>query len=177
MILASLLLTVCGQDLELEAKTLRGEGRYLQALEVAANLPEDRARLHRLLILWTGGDLGGALREALARPDDGRIDATQRELCSCGTRLALQLGEVDLACEFVDAWEQQVFEATDLSSAERQSWIDGWAPGTGVAAAREEARALAQRLDGAERGTDLARGTTLGLGALVLISLGWLSRR
>ena len=172
MILAGLLLSLFAQDLEAEAKNLREAGSYLEALEVAADLSDpERERLHRVLILWTAGDLGGALLEAAGRPAEGPNDETQRDLCWNGALLSLQLGEVDYARQFVKAGAQQIEGATYLNEVGRSNWREGFA------GLLDDVEALDQRLQDARAGTSRARTTTLGLGAVVLLALGFLARR
>ncbi len=178
MIAALLLTGLLAQDLEGEARGLRMQGRFVEALAILENVDEpSRAALERTLTLWSAGDLGGALLAALDGLATGGTPDTRRQLLSNATELALELGEAAMALDLVTRWEEAIAGASDLTDEERLQWTKGWGPGTGSAAARARAQAVADRLADAEQGVTWARLVTLMIGGLAVVGMVAAGRR
>jgi hypothetical protein len=166
------------QDLEAEATGLTAAGHYLEALAVIDSVA-DPARAARLRVdaLWAAGDLGGALQAGLAGLEQDADPDTRRRLLWGSLSLCLQLGEAGLAQDLIPRLEEAVTSAPDLDQAGRAAWRDGWAPGTGLLAARADASALAGRLEAAEAGVRRAKGVTAVVTLLALVGMVLLARR
>ena len=150
-----------------EARRLWAEGRYSEALERTADIldPGQRA-FERLEVRYHAGDLGGALREALAGL---RVAPDDRMLLWRATRLAIDLLATERAVLFSERLAAVVLAAQDLEPADREAWV-------------RSAADLAAEAAGLER-TDAARGSALRrarvsvavVALAVLLAAGWLS--
>lgn len=147
-------------------ESLRAEGRYVEALDACAAIPEpaDRALAHAD-VLWYAGDLGGALTAAM----EG-LESAPREpaLLWRATRLAVDLGAGERALGLASRLAQA---AEDLPPGERPRW-------QGDAADFErQARELVQRTSARAVALTRARGTVIGVGVVALAALMLLARR
>ena len=160
--------TTVVQDPLDEARRLRTAGRYAEALELTADIldPVQRA-FERLEVRYHAGDLGGALREALAGLEVAPAD---RMLLWRASRLAIDLLATERAVVLSERLRAVVESGSDLAPADRQAWVQ-------EASELTQAAADVQRID-TERGNALLRARA----AVVLVALGvllaavWLSR-
>lgn len=168
LLLALSPLGVTTQDPLQETRDLRFAGRYAEALELSVNIPGPAERaFERLEVRYYAGDLGGALREALAglaiAPDD-------RMLLWRGSYLAITLLATEHAVGLSERLRMSVESGTDMAPEDLQAWA--------VEANKlTEAAADLQRID-LERGNALLRArASVGMIALaVLLAAAWLSR-
>lgn len=148
---------------------LRGEGRFLEALDASEDVGDPAAAEEaRLLVTWEAGDLGGALHHGLvgleAQPD-------HLSLLWHTTRLALDLAAAELAPRLHARLERAVDGATGLDPSTREAWtleIERLAGPVAELATSAEARSAA-----------LARARAVVLVGVSLLAALWalLSRR
>tara|TARA_R110002126_G_scaffold41590_7_gene120865 strand:+ start:8280 stop:8801 length:522 start_codon:yes stop_codon:yes gene_type:complete len=80
---------------------LLGEERFREALVASESLEGVERSRQRTLVLWSAGDLGGALQEARA----GLTEGEDLLLRYYGVQLALELRDTDMAWRELDALE------------------------------------------------------------------------
>jgi len=156
------------QDALEEARSLRREGRYSEALQRTADISDGAQRaFERLEVHYFAGDLGGALREALAGLG---VSPTDRLLLWRAARLAIDLLATERAVLLAERLRLEILTAEDLLPQDREAWV-------------REAGDLAREAADLQR-TDLERGNALlrarvavmVIGLSVLLAACWLSR-
>jgi len=156
LLLAALLPAASGQD---PVRAPFEAGRYAEALEAASALEDPSLRGEwRFHVLYTAGDLPGALEAAL---EGLRSQPRHAALLVNATLCALELGSAELA----------VALAERLSDAAEDP-----ARRTRAAELLEQARSLAERRRAAERARGKAKGVALLGLAASLGSLAFLAR-
>ena len=156
------------QDPLQETRRLRIEGRYSEALELTAGIPDLAQRaFERLEVRYYAGDLGGALREALAglavAPDD-------RMLLWRGSRLAIDLLATERAVHMARRLRAVVETDSNLPPVEREWWAE-------EAGKLTDAAADLEHTDAERRNALLRARASVAVIALgVLLAAGWLSR-
>lgn len=159
-VLALALLGAAQEGAADRVRSLRAEARYAAALEAAEEIavPADAA-FERLEVLYHAGDLGGALRAALAGLEH---DPDHRMLLWRGTRLAIDLAATERATELAE----RLADAVERSAGvDREAWAEV------VAGFRAEALALARATERRRAALGRARVVVLVAGALAVVAL------